>query len=141
MNDKCFLDTNVLIYAYDRSAGRKHQLAMELTQRVWEEGNGVLSTQVLQEFCATVQRKLPGRLSLENTFRVLREYLAWNVVTNSPAAVLQAIEIQSRYKVSFWDALILQSAGAGGAEILYSEDFSHGQMYGKVRVVNPFLEC
>ncbi|OLE13328.1 MAG: hypothetical protein AUG89_05375 [Acidobacteria bacterium 13_1_20CM_4_56_7] len=140
MSDKCFIDTNVLIYAHDRSAGEKHQLAMDLTEKTWESGNGVLSTQVLQEFCATVQRKLTRYLSLEDTFRVVREYLAWNVVTNSPASVLQAIEIQSRYKLSFWDALILHAAEAGGAEILYTEDFSHGQVYGKVRAVNPFLK-
>jgi predicted nucleic acid-binding protein len=140
MNGNCFLDTNILVYAHDRSAGRKHQRALELTEATWIAGNGVISTQVLQEFCFTLRRKLPRPLSSEDTSRVLQQYLAWNVVTNSPASVLHAIQLEARYKVSFWDALILHAAEEGGADVLYSEDFSHGQLYGKVRAINPLLD-
>lgn len=141
MNDKCFLDTNILVYAHDRLAGSKHQRAATLTEQLWNEGTGVISTQVLQEFCYTVRRKLARPLPLEDTFRVVQQYLAWNVVTNSPTSVLEAMEIEARHKVSFWDALILHAARRGGAKILYSEDFSHDQFYGEVRVVNPFVGC
>jgi len=138
MSAKCFLDTNILVYAHDRSAGEKHKRALELTENIWTTGNGLISTQVLQEFCVTVRGKLERPLSLDDTFRVLKQYLAWTVVINSPVAVLHAIEIEARYKLRFWDALILHAADVGGADILYSEDFSHGQSYGRVRVVNPF---
>jgi predicted nucleic acid-binding protein len=140
MIDRCFLDTNILVYAHDRSAGWKHQRAAVLTEQLWNDGSGVISTQVLQEFCYTVRRKLPRPLSLEDTFRVVQQYLAWNVVTNSPISVLEAIEIEARHKVSFWDALILHAAARGGAETLYTEDFSHGQLYGEVRAMNPFVD-
>jgi len=138
MSDKYFLDTNVLVYAHDRLAREKHERAMTLVEQLWSTGLGVLSTQVLQEFCATVRRKLAQPLSLDDTQRVVRQYLAWEVVVNRPTDVLQAIEIEARYRISFWDALILNSAERSGATTLYTEDLSNGQMYGSVRVVNPF---
>jgi len=138
MNAKCFVDTNVLIYAHDMSAGFKHQRALVLVEDLWVTGNGVLSTQVLQEFCANARREPTKPLSLDDTHRIIREYVAWEVVVNTPTSVLDALRIEARYKVSFWDALILAAAGHAGAETVYSEDFSHGQQYGSVRVVNPF---
>jgi predicted nucleic acid-binding protein len=141
MNDRCFLDTNILIYAHDRLAGAKQKRAAMLTEQLWNDGIGVISTQVLQEFCYTVRRKLTRSLSLEDTFSVVQHYLTWNVIINSPTSALEALEIEARYRLSFWDALILHAARRGGAKTLYSEDFSHGQLYGEVRVLNPFLEC
>jgi predicted nucleic acid-binding protein len=140
MNDRCFLDTNILVYAHDRLAGSKHKRAARLTEQLWNDGTGVISTQVLQEFCYTVRRKLTRPLSLDDTYSVVQQYLAWNVVINSPTSVLEAIEMEARYKLSFWDALILHAAQRGGAKTLYSEDFSHSQLYGEVRVLNPFIE-
>jgi predicted nucleic acid-binding protein len=138
MSDKYFLDTNILVYAHDRLAGAKHQRALTLIEQLWSTRMGVLSTQVLQEFCATVRKKLAEPLSLDDTQHVVRQYLAWEVVVNRPTDVLDAIQIEARYRVSFWDALILNSAERGGATTLYTEDLSNGQRYGSVRVVNPF---
>src|SRR5690242_4658869 len=121
MSAKCFVDTNILVYAHDRLAGEKHQCALELVESIWNAGNGVISTQVLQEFCVTIRQKSEHPLSLDDTFRVVKQYLAWTVVVNSPSAVLHAIEIEARYKIRFWDALILHAAEQAGAEILYSE--------------------
>lgn len=73
MSDKCFLDTNILVYAHDRLAGAKHQRAATLTEQLWNEGTGLISTQVLQEFCYTVRRKLTHPLSLEDTFAVAQK--------------------------------------------------------------------
>jgi predicted nucleic acid-binding protein len=137
MNGKCFLDTNILVYAHDRSSGDKHQRAAALVEQIWHAGNGVLSTQVLQEFCFSVRRKLIRPLSLDDTSRVVRQYLAWEIVVNTPTSVLDAMETEARHKISFWDALILNAAEASGATVLYSEDFSAGQLYGSVRVENP----
>jgi predicted nucleic acid-binding protein len=140
MSDKFFLDTNILIYAHDRSTGRKHEQARALVEELWHSGNGIISTQVLQEFCINIRRKAAVPLSLEETRRVLQDYLSWKVVTNRPESVVEALEIESRYQISFWDAMILQAAESGGATVLYSEDFSAGRQFGPVRVVNPFQE-
>jgi predicted nucleic acid-binding protein len=71
---------------------------------------------------------------------LIEDYMAWDVVVNTAESIVEALAIESRYKISFWDALIVQAAGMSGAEILYSEDLSPGQSYGSVRVVNPLLE-
>jgi predicted nucleic acid-binding protein len=139
MSDKYFVDTNILVYAHDRSAGAKHDRARTLIEQLWQSGNGVLSTQVLQELCLNLRRKSNPPLQIEETRRLLQDYLSWEIVVNSPESVLQALEIEDRYKTSFWDALILHAAEISGAAVLYSEDFSANQKYGSVRVVNPFV--
>jgi len=139
MNGKCFVDTNVLVYAHDRSAGRRYQLAKELLERLWIERRGVLSTQVLQEFCAAVLRKSARPAKMEELEERLDAFLHWEVVVNSAAAALEALQLQKRHQVSFWDALILRAAAVAEADVLYSEDLSHGQSYGRVQVVNPFV--
>lgn len=138
MSDKCFVDTNVLIYAHDTLSGSKHEAARALLEEIWSAGNGVISTQVLQEFCATARRKISHPPSLDDVHRIIREYLAWEVIVNTPVSVLEALRYEALFKVSFWDALILASAENANTSILYSEDFSHGQQYGSVRVINPF---
>ena len=139
MSDKYFVDTNILVYAHDRSAGAKHDRARTLIEQLWQSGNGVLSTLVLQELCLNLRRKSNPPLQIEETRRLLQDYLSWEIVVNSPESVLQALEIEDRYKTSFWDALILHAAEISGAAVLYSEDFSANQNYGSVRVVNPFV--
>lgn len=140
MSDKYFVDTNILVYAHDRSTGAKHQRAQKLLERLWDSGQGVLSTQVLQELCINLRRKAGNPLPFEEVRRLIREYSTWEVVTNTPESVLRALEIEMRYKISFWDALILQAAEDAGASILYSEDLAAGQSYGAVHVVNPLAE-
>jgi predicted nucleic acid-binding protein len=140
MSDKCFVDTNILVYAHDRSTGIKHQRAQILIEQLWNSGKGVLSTQVLQELCINLRRKAGNPLPLEEVRRLIREYSTWEVVTNTPESVLGALEIEARYKTSFWDALILQAAEDAGASILYSEDLAGGQRYGTIQVVNPLTD-
>jgi len=104
---------------------------------LWESENGVLSTQVLQELCVSLRRKAERPLSAEGTRKVIEDYASWEVVVNTAESVLMALEIEARYKISFWDALIVQAAGSCGAEVIYSEDLGDGQRYGDVRVINP----
>lgn len=137
MSEKYFVDTNILLYAHDRSAGFKHDRARQLVEGLWTSGRGVLSTQVLQELCINLRRKVARPIPLEEVRRLIQDYLSWEVVVNTPASILQALEIEVRYQVSFWDALILQAAESSGAAVLYSEDLSAGQEYGVVQVVNP----
>jgi predicted nucleic acid-binding protein len=139
MSDKCFVDTNVLVYAHDRSAGPKHTAAQALIQELWNSGLGVLSTQVLQEFCVSLRRKAARPLAADEVRRLIQDYSTWEVITNTAESILRALEIEARYKTSFWDALIIHAAEASGASILYSEDLANGQQYVAVRVVNPFV--
>lgn len=138
MSDKCFVDTNIFVYAHDRSAGAKHQRARTLVEELWSSGQGALSTQVLQELCVNLRRKTDPQLAADEVRRLLQDYLSWEVVVNTGESVMEALEIEQRYRISFWDALILQSALLSGASIVYSEDLAAGQKYGAIRVVNPF---
>lgn len=137
MSDRYFVDTNILIYAHDRSAGVKHKRAEALIEKLWSSGGGVLSTQVLQELCISLRRKSIHPLSVEETRKLIEDYSSWTIVTNTTESVIQALDIEVRFKISFWDALIVQAAGSAGAPVLYSEDLADGQTYGSVRVVNP----
>lgn len=140
MSDKCFVDTNILVYAHDRSTGGKHRKARELVEALWDSGNGVLSTQVLQELCVNLRRKSGNPLPIEEVRLLLRDYAAWELVMNTSESILEALEIEIRYKISFWDASIIQAARQAGASILYSEDLAAGQHYGSIRVVNPLVD-
>lgn len=137
MSDKCFIDTNILVYAHDRAAGPKHQRAQRLIEHLWDSGQGVLSTQVLQELSVNLRRKASRPLPMEEVRQLLHDYSTWEIVTNTFDSILQALEIEVRYRISFWDALIVQAAESSGASTLYSEDLAAGQHYGAIRVVNP----
>ncbi len=139
MSDKCFVDTNIFVYAHDKSAGIKHRRAQNLIGKLWISGDGALSTQVLQELCITLGRKVRPVLETPEIRNLLQDYLSWTVVTNTGEFVIEALDLEQRFKISFWDALILQSATFCGATVLYSEDLSHGQRYGSVRVINPLI--
>jgi predicted nucleic acid-binding protein len=139
MSDKFFVDTNILIYAHDTSAGAKHERARALVDDLWNSGNGVLSTQVLQELCINLRRKVSRPLPVEEIRLLIRDYLTWEIISNTPESVLRALDFETRYKTSFWDALILQAAEISHAAILYSEDLAPGGHYGTIRVVNPLI--
>jgi predicted nucleic acid-binding protein len=131
-----FVDTNILIYALDRSAGEKHRIAVELVTRLWMERLGWISLQVMQEFYVTATRKLklpPGQATLQ-----VRHLRLWRVYRPMVEDVLAAIELHQRHAVSFWDGLILRSAQASQCSILWSEDLSNGQRWGNLEVRNPF---
>ncbi len=139
MTEKFFVDTNILVYAHDRTAGLKHEPARQLLERLWTSGQGVLSTQVLQELGINLRRKVLPPVPVDEIRRLIQDYLSWEIVVNTPESVLQALEIEVRYKTSFWDALILQAAESCGANVLYSEDFATEQKYGSIEVINPLL--
>ena len=137
MSDKYFVDTNILMYAHDTSAGEKHERAKALVEELWRDRTGVLSTQVLQELSVNLRKKARRPLDARATREIVADYLTWQVVVNGGESILEAFELEARYQISFWDALVVQAAVASGAEVLYSEDLSDGQAYGAVRVVNP----
>jgi predicted nucleic acid-binding protein len=138
MSDRVFVDTNVLVYAHDVSTGVKHEKARLLVERLWQDRIGAVSTQVLQELYVSLRRKAGRPLASEEARALVADYLRWDVVVNSGESILDAIALEQRYGISFWDALVVQSARACGAEVLYSEDLGDGQLYDSVRVVSPF---
>jgi len=140
MNDKAFVDTNILVYAHDRVSGNKNNRAKALIENLWSTGCGVISTQVLQEACINLRRKSANPLTVKETQSLIEDYMKWEIVVNTPTSVIEALANENRYQISFWDALILHAAESAGAAILYSEDFSNGQIYGSVRVVNPLTD-
>ena len=139
MIERVFVDTNVLIYAHDLDAGSKHDRAAAILSDLWENENGIVSVQVLQEFYVNVTRKISAALTPALARGVIRNYLAWQIAPNDPSTVLSASEIAERNHISFWDALIVASASNAGADRILSEDLNHGQMIEGVVIENPFL--
>ena len=139
MSDKYFVDTNILVYAHDRSAGTKHDRARSLIEQLWASGEGVVSTQVLQELCLNLRRKVRHPLPIEEVRKLIKDYSSWEVITDTAESVIEALDIESRYKLSFWDALIICAAETAGVSVLYSEDLSPGQRYRGIQVVNPLV--
>jgi predicted nucleic acid-binding protein len=137
MSDRYFVDTNILMYAHENAAGEKHERAKTLVEELWRERTGVVSTQVLQELAVNLRRKAARPLDAKATREIVADYLTWQVVVNGGESILEALDLEARFQISFWDALLVQAAQASGAEILYSEDLSDGQAYGTVRVINP----
>lgn len=135
---KIFVDTNVLVYAHDATAGRKRDRAREVIIELWNHETGVISTQVLQELFVSLTQKIPLPIAGRKARTILEDLCAWDVVVNDEQSVLAAIDLKAKWQLSFWDSLILEAARRSGATILYSEDLSNGQQVGGVTIVNPF---
>ena len=133
-----FVDTNILIYAHDRSAGQKHIRAKELLRELWERRSGCVSIQVLQEFYVNVTQKVEKPLIPESASQIIADLAVWEVHRPGVDDVLDAIHLQGRYQLSFWDAMIITSALQLGCGTVWSEDLNPGQSYQQVTVLNPF---
>jgi predicted nucleic acid-binding protein len=136
MSGKEFVDTNILIYAFDTTAGKKREIAIELVERLWLERSGCVSLQVLQEFYVTATKKL--RMSSNAAFAQVERLGTWTVHRPNVGDVLQAIELHRAKRISFWDAMILRSAIGSGCSTVWSEDLSHEQQWDGATVRNPF---
>ena len=133
-----FVDTNVVVYAFDRSDSRKRDIAATLLEDLGRSGHLRLSTQVLQEFYVTITRKLSPPLSPSQAMELIDDLARWPVHLVDPDTIRQAARLSERAQLSFWDASIVVSAAASGAETLYTEDLNHGQSILGVVVVDPF---
>lgn len=139
MTGKVFVDSNVLIYAHDSDAGAKQQRAAERLKQLWDNGQGRLSTQVLQEFYVNATQKIKKPLARSLAREIIRNYGLWVESAITTATLVRASEIGEAWKISFWDGMILAAAEQDGARELLSEDLKHGQAIAGIRVVNPFL--
>ena len=140
MNARIFVDTNVLVYAYDRSEPGKQHLAFTLLDRLAITKVGMISTQVLAEFFVSVTRKIAAPLSAGDAYQRVSNYLqSWTVLDMTGMVVLEAIRGVRDHQLSFWDAQIWAVAKLNQAPVVFSEDFSDGQVVEGVRFVNPFV--
>jgi predicted nucleic acid-binding protein len=133
-----FVDTNVLVYAYDRSAGEKRARARELLDQLWSDAQGCVSVQVLQEFYVAITQRVQRPLAQEVAADIVRDLSYWRLHAPVAEDVLGAIDLQRRHKTSFWDAMILWSAARLGCATVWSEDLSANHDYDGVLVQNPF---
>ncbi len=133
---KVFLDTNVIVYANDSRDPRKQTRAIEAITDAMQEGRGVISTQVLQEYAVAAVTKL--RQPADAVVRQLLLLESLEIVQITPALVRRALELQVRYQIDFWDANILGAAEHAACSLLWSEDLNPGQLYAGVKVENPF---
>jgi predicted nucleic acid-binding protein len=134
-----FVDTNVLIYAHDRSGSRKQPMAQTLLEGLWASRTGAVSTQILQEFYVVATRKFDPPMSRRAAREIVALYAAWPVVQVDLALILTASQLEERHKLSFWDALVVEAARRAGATRLVTEDLQGGLLIGGVRIENPFI--
>jgi len=133
-----FVDTNVLVYALDRTAREKQRQAMGWMDGLWKKREGRISTQVLKEFYSTLTRKLRPGIDPVRARAEVEKFWAWNPIALDRAILAGAWQIQDRYGLSFWDCLIVASAAASGCAYLLTEDLQHDQDLGGIRVIDPF---
>jgi predicted nucleic acid-binding protein len=139
MNGRVFVDTNVLVYAYDRSEPNKQRLALDVLDRLAVSGIGVISTQVLSEFFIAVTRKITIPMGAKDAYERIRNYLqAWTVVDLTGLIVLEAVRGTQTHQLSFWDAQIWAAARLNQISLVFSEDFASNSVIEGVRFVNPF---
>lgn len=135
-----FVDTNVLVYAHDASDAARQPIAARLVDDLWRARGGVLSTQVLTEFYAVVTRKFDPPMPRREARALVDAYAAWPVVQVDPPLIVAASALEEQHSLSFWDALIIESARRSGAGRLISEDLQHGRRIAGLVITNPFLD-
>lgn len=138
--ERVFVDSNILVYAYDLDAGGKHDVAKREVANLWEEEDGALSIQVLQEFYVTATRKLSRPITRRKARELIETYEVWSPHQPTVADLVAASELEERHRLTFWDALIVTSAQRTGCAIVLSEDLQNGRQFGEVTVVNPFAD-
>jgi predicted nucleic acid-binding protein len=131
-----FVDTNVILYAWDADAELRHELSVALLARLAANKSGVLSIQVLMEFYVNATRKF--RMSSHEAEAVLNDFADWRLHRPDYSSVIAAVHLQRRYKLAWYDAMILNSALESDCSILWTEDFSDGQRFGDLVIRNPY---
>lgn len=131
-----FVDTNVIVYAFDRSEERKRRIALEVLADPGEQL--VVSAQVLAEFFWTVTRKLRPPLPEATAHQVVKDLSVGPVVPIDGGLIESSISTARRHQLALWDAMIVESAIAGGCERLLTEDLSSGQVIRGLRIEDPF---
>lgn len=138
MNGKVFLDTNIFIYAHDLDAAAKHRTALHIIKDLWVKRTGVLSTQVLQEFYVNVTKRILTPIPPLEAREIIRTYLCWQIQEITPMSTIRASELEEKYRISFWDALIIVAAYEAKVDKILTEDLNSGQIIEGILIENPF---
>ncbi|HLE41164.1 MAG TPA: PIN domain-containing protein [Nitrospirota bacterium] len=139
MTAKYLVDTNLLVYAYDRSDPEKQAKAVEILDELVKNGTGILSPQVLSEFYTVVTRKLAAPLTPQEGYTSISNYIrSWNMVDLTGLVVLEAVRGVRDHRLSYWDSLIWATAKMNQISTVLSEDFSSNSVIEGVRFTNPF---
>lgn len=133
-----FADTNLLLYVRDTSAPAKQARATAWRDRLWRDGTGRTSTQVISEYYVNLKRAAGARMSAEQAWTEASRYLAWKPRAIDDEALNAAREVERRYRISWWDSLIVAAAQLQGCELLLTEDLQDGMVFGGVTVRSPF---
>ena len=141
MSDANFLDSNVLIYLFDREDKKRRSIAEQLLQQAIETGSAVISYQVVQETLNVITHKVQPALTASEAQAALRDILIplWRIMP-SGGLYHRGLEIQSRYRYSFYEAMIIAAALEAGCTCLYTEDMQHGQKVEGLTIINPFID-
>lgn len=134
-----FVDTNVFVYARDKSEGDKQILAERWITSLWRSRGGRLSTQVLNEYYVTVTRKLSPGMAVSDARADVRDLMTWRPVPVTHELIERSWTVEDQFGFSHWDSLIVAAAQIAGCEQLLSEDMQDGQQLSGVKVVNPFV--
>ena len=139
MSTDCFVDTNILVYFRDASETPKQKMAHRWLTLLWESKRGRLSFQVLNEYYVTVTQKLDPGLDPKEARADVRSLMAWNPLEVDRLVIEGAWTVQDRYKLSWWDSLIISAAQKAGCDFLLTEDLQHKQELDGITVINPFI--
>lgn len=138
MSGRVFVDTNILLYARDRSEPRKQPIAEACLAELWEGRNGCVSVQVLNEFFVNATQKLDPGLTRSEAWEDVEALAAWEPLALDMPLIARGFALQGRYRLSYWDALIVAAAETGCCEEILSEDLAEGALYAGIQVRNPF---
>lgn len=138
MNDRVFIDTNILLYARDVGQPAKQLIAHAWMTSLWRTRQGRLSFQVLQEFYVNATQKLKPGLPVLLARQDIRSLLAWRPVKNDSALIESAWMLADRYGFSWWDAQIVAAARRADCRILLTEDMQHRMEVDGMLLLNPF---
>ena len=139
MNDKFFLDTNIFAYMFDARDAQKAEKARRLIKQAVSTRKGVVSQQVVQEFFNLAFRKFQPAMTLAEAEDYLSTVFQPLLIVQSVQTYKEALQLHFRYRLPWYDSVIVAAARESGCEILYTEDFQHEQRFGELRVKNPFL--
>lgn len=138
MTAHVFVDTNVFVYWRDANSPSKQSRATEWLDLLWREQRGRTSVQVLSEYYSVIRRKATTLVSIDEAWRDVQDLMAWQPHPIDVDLIERAHFLENRYRLNWWDSLIVAAAQAQACGILLSEDMQDGAEYGSVKVRNPF---
>ena len=138
MTVRCFVDANVFVYARDPRDSAKHARAVHWLALLWRERSGRTSTQVLAEYYVIITRKLSPQIAPDDAWDDIRELLSWRPQSVDAELLLRARQVEQRYRLSWWDSIVVAAAQLQDCALLLSEDLQDGAVFGTVTVRSPF---